>query len=96
MKTLNETRNCFLEEIEQNQLVSKKHKDACTTLNYIELFLIFSSAITGCVSVAAFASVLGIITNSAIGLNICATAAGIWKYKWIIKKKKKKHDYSKI
>ena len=57
--------------------MSKKHKDACTTLNYIELFLIFSSAITGCVSVAAFASVLGIITNSAIGLNICATAAGI-------------------
>ena len=77
MKTLNEIRNCFLEEIEQNQSVSKKHKDACTTLNYIELFLIFSSAITGCVSVAAFASVLGIITNSAIGLNICATAAGI-------------------
>ena len=32
------------------------------------------------------------ITSSAIGLNICAIAAGINKYKSIIKKKKKKHD----
>ena len=32
------------------------------------------------------------ITNSAIGLKICAIAAGIKKYKSIIKKKKKKHD----
>ena len=47
----------------------------------MELSLIFTSEITGCVSVTAFASVLGIITNSAIGLNICATAAGIRKYK---------------
>ena len=32
------------------------------------------------------------ITSSAIGLKICAIAAGIKKYKSIIKKKKKKHD----
>ena len=32
------------------------------------------------------------ITNSAIGLKICAIAAGIKKYKSIIKKKKKKRD----
>ena len=32
------------------------------------------------------------ITISAIGLKICAIAAGIKKYKSIIKKKKKKHD----
>ena len=30
--------------------------------------------------------------NSAIGLKICSTAAGIKKYKSTIKKKKKKHD----
>ena len=30
--------------------------------------------------------------GSAIGLKICAMAAGIKKYKSIIKKKKKKHD----
>ena len=30
--------------------------------------------------------------SSAIGLKICPTAAGVKKYKSIIKKKKKKHD----
>ena len=32
------------------------------------------------------------ITSSAIGSKICAIAAGIKKYKLIIKKKKKKHN----
>ena len=44
---------------------------------------------------SAFASLFGIpigITSSAIGLKICAIAAGIKKYNSIIKKKKKKHD----
>ena len=45
--------------------------------------------------ISAFASLAGIligITSSAIGLKICAIAAGIKRYKSIIKKKKKKHD----
>ena len=76
--------------------MSKKHKNVCTTLNYIEHFLILSSRITGCISISAFASLLGIligIMSSAIGWKICAiAAAGIKKYKSIIKRKKKKHD----
>ena len=72
-----------------------KHKKVCITLNCIEHFLILASTITGCISVSAFASLLGIplgITSSAIGLKICAIVAGIKKYKSIIKKKKKKLD----
>ena len=38
----------------------KKHKKVCTTLNYIEHFLILASTITGCVSISAFASLIGI------------------------------------
>ena len=75
--------------------MSKKHGRVCTTLNYIEHFLILVSTITGCISTSSFASLLGIpigITSSAIGLKICAIAGGIKKYKSIIKKKKKKHD----
>ena len=75
--------------------MSRKHKKVCTTLNYIELFLILASTFTVCVSISAFASLIGIpidITSSATGLKICAIAAGIKKYKSIIKKKKKKHD----
>ena len=57
-------------------------------------FLILASAVTECISISTFSSLLGIsigITNSATGLRICRIAAGIKKYKSMIKKKKK-HD----
>ena len=68
--------------------MSGKHKKVCTTLNYIEHFLILASTITGCVSIPAFASLIGI----AIGIISSAIAAGVKKHKSIIKKKKNKHD----
>ena len=74
---------------------STKQKRICTTLNYIEHFLILASSITGCTSISASSSLTGIpigIMSPAIGLKICAIAAGIKRYKSIIKKKKKKHD----
>ena len=67
----------------------------CTTLNYIEHFLILVSAVTGCVSISAFPSLVGIpivITSSAVGLKICVITAAIKKQKPIIKKKKNKPD----
>ena len=95
LKNIDETRNYFLEEIKQNELMSKKPKKVCTTLNYIEHFLILASTITGCISISAFTSLIGIpvgISSSAIGLKNCAVTAAVKKYKSIIKKKEKKHD----
>ena len=95
LKSIDETRNYLIEEINRNELMSKKHKKVCTTLNYIEHVLILASTITGCISISAFTSLIGIpmgITSSAKGLKTCAIFAGIKKYKPIIKKKKKKHD----
>ena len=40
--------------------MSRKNKKVCLTLNYIEHFLILASTIIGCVSISAFASLLGI------------------------------------
>ena len=79
-KNIVKTRNYFLEEIKQNELMSRKHKNVFTTLNYIEHFLVLASTITGCISISNFASLLDIsieITSSVIGLKICAIAAGI-------------------
>ena len=93
LKNIDETKNHFLEEIKENELMSKKHKKVCTTLNYIENFLILASAITECISISTFASFIVFpirIMSSAIGLKICAITAGIKKYKSIVKKKKKK------
>ena len=66
-KYIDETRNYFHEEIKRNELIS----NVCTTLNYIEHFPILVFTITGCISISAFDSLLGIprgITSSAIGL----------------------------
>ena len=52
----------------------------------------FSSAVTRCISISAFAFLLGIpigITSSAIGLRIYVITEWIKKYKSVIKKKKK-------
>ena len=95
LKIIDETRNYFLEETKQNELMSKKHKKVFATLNYIEHFLVLASTVTGCISISAFISSIVIsivITSSAIGLKICAIIAVIKKYKSIIKKKKNKHD----
>ena len=42
LENINETRNYFLEEIEENELMSRKHKRGYTALNYIEHFLILA------------------------------------------------------
>ena len=75
--------------------MSRKQKKVCTTLNSIEYFLILAYTITGCISISAFTSLLGIpigIKSSAIGLKTWAITAAITKYKSIIKKKEKTHD----
>ena len=66
LKNIHEARNYLIEEITRNELMNKKHKKI--------------SKITKCVSISAFASLIGIpigITSSAIGLQICAITAGI-------------------
>ena len=95
LKSIDETRSYFLQEIKQIELTSRKHKKVCTTLNYIEHFLILASTITGCITISVFAYLIGIsirIASFAIGLKICAIAPAIKKYQSIIKKRKKKHD----
>ena len=69
LKNIGEIINYFTEERNQNQLMSKKNKKFCRAVNYIEHLLILVSAVTGCVSISAFASSVGIpigITISSI------------------------------
>ena len=56
LKKINERTNYLTEEINQNKLISKKHKKVCRVLNYIYHSLIGISAIAGCVFISAFAS----------------------------------------
>ena len=75
--------------------MSRRHKKVCKNLDYIDHFLIFLTAVSSCVSISVFNSLVAVlvgITSSAVGLKICEVIAGIKKYKLIIKEKKKKHD----
>ena len=95
LRNIDQTRNYILREIEQKELMSRKHKNVCTTLNYIEHSITLASTLTGSISISAVVSLIDIpigITSSATGLKICAITAGIKKYKSIIKKKEKKDD----
>ena len=58
---IDETTNHFVKEMQRNELMSKKHKKVCTTLNYIEHLLILASTVSGYILISALVSLLGII-----------------------------------
>ena len=56
--------------------MSEKYKKKYRTLNYFEDFLIFVSAVSGCVLFPALASLVGVPASNAssvVGIKICAT-----------------------
>ena len=64
-------------------------------MNYFLHFLFYVSTVVNCVSISAFASLVGMLVgfaSSAVRLNICAVTEGIKKYYSIVKKRQKKHD----
>ena len=87
LKNKDEAKNYILEEINQNDLMRTNHKKVSTALNYIEHLLILAPAVTGCVSISVFASLIGIpinVVSSAAGLKISAITAEIKNYMPII------------
>ena len=92
LKKIDEIINYLIEEINQNELMSKKHEKTCKILKYIEHLLVIISTITRCVFISAFASLVRIsiaVTSSAIEAKICVITTAIKKYKCVDKKKRK-------
>ena len=92
MKKIDETRNYFIEEINQNEFMSQKYEKVS---DYIDHLLILISTVIGYIVISAFPSSVGIpigFTRSAVGLEICVIITGINNYKSLIKKKEKKPD----
>ena len=54
LQNIIKTKNYFIKNIDQNELMTKNHKKVCTILNYIEHFLILASAVTGCILISTF------------------------------------------
>ena len=61
--------------------MSKKHKKVCRALNYFdEHFLVFVYSVSGCVSIFAFSSLVGVpvcIVSFVVGIKICTITAGV-------------------
>ena len=72
--------------------MSKKNKEVCRSANYIEHLFIVISTVAGCVSISAFASLVGIpegITSSTVLLKTWLITTGIEKLR---KRKISIHD----
>ena len=57
-------------------------KNVCRVLNYFDYFLVFVSAISGCVSISVFVLLINVPLGNAssiVGLKIFALTAGIKK-----------------
>ena len=92
---IDQTRNYFIEEIKQNDLISKTHKKICKILDYIKHLLILACTVTGCVSISGFASLVCIpvgVASFVITIKTSIITALIKKYKSIIKIKKKNNE----
>ena len=61
-------------------MISKKYKKTCMALNYIEHLLILASAVTGCVSISAFATVVGIAIASLNTMEVLISKSLIDSY----------------
>ena len=95
LKKIDKIRNYFSEEINQNELMSKKNK------KFVEFWIILITRLLQFLQLLdvfqflpfAFSVVSPIgIASSTIELTICVMVAGNKKYESIIKKKRKKHD----
>ena len=52
IKNIDETRIYFIEEINQNEWISMKHRKVCTALNYTKHLLVLVSEVTERVSIS--------------------------------------------
>ena len=95
IKNIDKTRHYLIEEMKQDNLMSKKRqKSLCLfklhwALTYFSFFghwLCFNFVFTSLVVISID------IASSAVELKICVITAGIKTYKSVIKKKRKKHD----
>ena len=87
--------NCFIEEINQRKLCSKKLSKYVAVFNYIDQALIVLSATSGGVSIISFTSIVGApvgIASASLTLFFSLTTGIVKKLLNITRNKKKKHD----
>ena len=92
---INEIKDCFLAEIRERELISKNISKYIASLDYFDKSLNILSILSGSISIASFASVIGApveIIGASCGFTFKIRPVLIKNFLKTIRNKKKKHN----
>ena len=95
LNKINEIKDYFLAEIRQRELISKNISKYISSLDYFDKSLNVLSIISGSISIASFATVIGAparIIGLSCGLTFSITSGFVKMFLKTIRNKKKKHN----
>ena len=95
LKKFNETKDYFLPEIKERELMSKNLSKYIASFDYLDKSLIVLSVATGSISIASFATAIGApvgLMSASCSLAFSVTTGFIKKFLKTIRNKKKKHN----
>ena len=95
LNKINEIRDYFLAEIKERELISKNISKYIVSLDYFDKSLNVLSILSGSISIASFATVIGVpagIIGASCGLTLSITLGVIKKFLKITRNKKEKHN----
>ena len=95
LNKINEIKNYFLAEITERELISKNISKYIASLDYFDKSLNILSILSGSISIASFASVIGApagIIGASCGFTFSITSGFVKKFLKTIRNKKKKHN----
>ena len=95
LNKINEIKEYFLAEIRERELISKNLSKYIASLDHFDKSLNVLSILSGSISIASFASVIGApagIIGASYGLTFSITSGFVKKFLKTIRNKKKKHN----
>ena len=95
LNKINEIKDCFVAEIKERELMSKKLSKYIASFDYFDKSLIVLSVTTGSISIALFATVIGApvgIASASFSIEFLISTGIVKKLLYTTKNKNKKHN----
>ena len=95
LNKINEIKDYFVAEIKERELMSKRLSKYIASFDYFDKSLIVLSVTTGSISIASFATVIGVpvgMMSASCSLAFSITTGFVKKFLKTIRNKKKKHN----
>ena len=95
LNKINEIKNYFIVEIKERELMSKRMSNYVASFDYFDKSLIVLSGTSGIISIASFATVIGIpvgIASASLSVTFSLSTGLVKKLLKTARNKKKKHN----